>query len=330
MKILVTGSTGFIGRELTRCLLDKTDAILHLSVRNNGSKEVNQQTNNPRVIYTQIGDISPDVNWCESLVDCEVVIHTAARAHIIVETAADPMREFMRINVDGTLNLAKQAVISGVKRFIFISSIGVNGESTCLNRSFSSVDFPNPNGSYAKSKYEAEQGLIKLAEKSQMEVVIIRPPLAYGPGVKGNFLRMMQLLHKRVPLPFGALGQNKRSFVSVSNLVDLIKVCISHPLAANQIFLVSDNDDISTTDLSLKIRKLLGNRAPLVPVPLWFLNGVATLLGKEGEMKRLGSSLQVDISKSRELLNWEPIESMDEALYKTVHDYMHKNMTTCI
>ena len=188
---------------------------------------------------------------------------------------------------------------------------------------FSADNAAMPEDPYAISKYEAERGLMLLAEKSGMEVVIIRPPLVYGPGVKGNFLRMMQLLQKELPLPFGALKKNKRSFVSVANLVDFITLCISHPHAANQIFFVSDDNDLSTTDLLRKIQFLLGSYAPLIPVPLWFLSGAASLLGKEVELKRLRGSLQVDISKSRKLLNWQPIEDVDEALYRTVQYYLH-------
>jgi nucleoside-diphosphate-sugar epimerase len=234
----------------------------------------------------------------------------------------DPLTLFREVNVEGTLNLARQAVKSGVRRFIYISSAKVNGEYTQPNLPFGPEHIAMPEDHYSISKYEAEQGLLLLAKKSKMEVVIIRPPLVYGPGVKGNFLHMMHLLQKGLPLPLGALKKNKRSFVSVDNLANFITTCISHPNAANQIFLVSDDEDLSTTDLLRKIQLLLGARVPLLPVPSWILNTIAGLLGRKSEIKRLCGSLQVDISKARELLNWAPIETVDIALHRAVHDYM--------
>ncbi len=328
MKILLTGATGFIGQALVSSLLEQTDVMLQLAIRDNSGKTIGDHMYDHRVTLIPIGNISSRTSWSDALLDCNIVIHAAARVHIFDEQTLDPLSDFREINVEGTLNLARQAMLAGVRRFIYLSSVKVNGEYTQPGRPFSPDTEAMPEDPYAISKYEAEQGLLRLAEKSTMEVVIIRPPLVYGPGVKGNFLRMMQYLEKGIPLPFGALKNNKRSFISIGNLVNLITLCITHPQAANQIFLVSDDSDLSTTDLLRKIRTFLGNRSPLVPVPYWLLNSAAILLKKESELKRLHGSLQVDISKSLKLLNWKPIESVDDALYTTVQDYLHTNEIT--
>ena len=318
MNTLLTGSTGFIGQALVHHLIQHTDYSLHLAVRNMGSQFMCDKIADQRVITHPVGDISSATNWHAALMGCNVVIHAAARVHVMDEQADDPLKAFRDVNVEGTLNLARQAVQAGVQRFIYLSSVKVNGESTQLHKPFGPDDVAMPEDPYAISKYEAEQGLLSLAANSPMDVVIIRPPLVYGPGVKGNFLRMMQLMQKGMPLPLGALKKNKRSFVSVGNLVSLIENCMTNPNAVNQVFLVSDDIDLSTTDLLQKIQTQLGNRVPLIPIPLWLLNGAATMLGKEAELNRLSSSLQVDISKSRDLLHWQPMEGVDEALYKTV------------
>lgn len=255
MKILVTGATGFVGQRLVDYLLEKTDVDLRLAVRAQPAR-----TYGSRVTVQMISDISADTNWRESLLGCEVVIHAAARVHVMDETAENPLDTFRAINVDGTLNLAWQAAKAGAKRFIFISSIKVNGESTPQDKPFSVEDASIPSCPYSISKYEAEQGLLALAKESGMDVVILRPALVYGAGVKGNFQHMIQCLQKGFPLPLGRV-QNKRSFVSVDNLVDLIVTCVAHPHAANQVFLVSDGHDLSTTELLQKLYRLLGKRA---------------------------------------------------------------------
>ncbi len=236
------------------------------------------------------------------------------------DQAKDPLAEFRAVNVAGTLNLARQAVSAGVKRFVFISSIKVNGEGTASGKPYTADDTPMPVDPYGISKLEAEQGLQALSQETGMEVVIIRPVLVYGPGVKANFRSMMSWLRKGIPLPLGATG-NKRSLVAVDNLVDLIATCIDHPAAANQTFLVSDGEDLSTTQLLQRMGKALGRPARLLPVPASLLQAGAAMLGKRAIAQRLCGSLQVDIGKTRELLGWAPPVSVDDALRKTARAF---------
>jgi len=239
------------------------------------------------------------------------------------DDTADPLREFRRINVDGTLQLARQAAEAGVKRFVFISSIKVNGESTVPGQPFTAAQAPAPIDPYGVSKWEAEQQLRKLSAETGMEVVIIRPALVYGPGVKANFLNMMKWLYKGVPLPLGAI-HNKRSLVALDNLVDLIVTCIDHPRAANQTFLVSDGEDLSTTELLQRTSRALGKLPRLLAVPAWMLETAAKILGKQSIAQRLLGSLQVDIAHTRETLGWTPPVSVDAALRKTAQHFLEQ------
>ncbi|AZD30984.1 UDP-glucose 4-epimerase [Pseudomonas chlororaphis] len=250
-----------------------------------------------------------------------MVIHVAARVHVMHDTLTDPLAAFREVNVEGTLNLARQAVEAGVKRFIFISSIKVNGEQTSSGAPYTADDMPAPVDPYGISKLEAEQGLLALAADTGMEVVIIRPVLVYGPGVKANFLSMMRWLYRGVPLPFGAV-QNRRSLVALDNLVDLIVTCIDHPAAANQRFLASDGEDVSTTDLLRKLAFALGKPAHLIRVPVWLMSTVATFLGRRALSQRLFGSLQVDITKNQQLLGWTPPVSLDDALGLTAQYFL--------
>jgi UDP-glucose 4-epimerase len=227
--------------------------------------------------------------------------------------AADPLEEFRRVNVQGTLNLARQAAAAGVRRFVFVSSIKVNGEATQLGQPFTADDAPAPLDAYGVSKMEAERGLREIARQTGMEVVIIRPPLVYGPGVKANFAAMMRWLKRGVPLPLGAI-HNQRSLVSLDNLVDLLVTCITHPAAANQTFLVSDGADVSTTELLRRMGQALGRPARLMPVPVSWLKLAAAMVGKQDVAQRLCGSLQVDIEKTRRLLGWTPPLSLDQGL----------------
>jgi len=229
------------------------------------------------------------------------------------DEVSDPLAEYRKVNVEGTLNLARQAVAAGVRRFVFLSSIKVNGEATAMGKPFQASDEPAPEDAYGVSKLEAEQGLMNLVAETDMEVVIIRPTLVYGPGVKGNFASMVKLVDKGVPLPLGAI-HNKRSLVGIHNLIDLIIRCIDHPAAANQVLLASDGEDLSTTQLLRRVGRALGKAPRLIPVPPGLLQVGATLLGKKAMAQRLLGSLQVDISETRKLLDWKPPYTVEEGL----------------
>lgn len=307
MKILLTGSTGFVGRQLVKQLVKEKDVSLNLALRSR------EEAFAPEISLFAPMDLAAHTDWQEALKGCDVVIHAAARVHIMDEKVKNPLQEFRRINTEGTLNLAAQAARSGVKRFIFISTIKVNGELTLANQSFTADDLPNPLDPYAISKYEAEQGLKQIAATTKMEVVIIRPPLVYGAGVKGNFQRLLNWLQKGVPLPLGAIT-NKRSFVALENLSSLIMNCITNPRAANQVFLVSDGEDLSTTELLRRMGLSINKSVYLLPIPQFLLKYTAILLGKREVFERLCGSLQVNISKTKEFLDWEPEVSIYEAL----------------
>jgi len=305
MNILLTGASGFIGRVIERELRKRVGISVTLLVRSPG----------PAFLPTThvVGRLSVDTDWSTAVAQQQVVIHAAARAHVMKDEVADPLAEYRRVNVEGTLNLARQAAAAGVKRFIFISSIKVNGEGTVKARAFSANDEAAPEDAYGLSKLEAEQGLLKLAAETSMEVVIIRPPLVYGPGVKGNFASMIKLVEKGLPLPLGAI-HNKRSLVGIDNLVDLIIRCIDHPAAANQVFLAGDGEDLSTTELLRGVGEAMGKPARLIPVPAGIVQFGATVLGKKAMAQRLLGSLQVDISKTCELLDWKPPYTVEEGL----------------
>lgn len=261
------------------------------------------------------------VDWAAALVDVDVVIHCAARVHVMHDAARDPLSEFRRVNVNGTLALASQALAAGVRRFVFVSSIKVNGERNVQGRAFCADDAPAPVDPYGVSKLEAEQGLLRLAGETGLEVVVVRPPLVYGPGVKANFLRMLNWLQRGVPLPFGSLN-NRRSFVAVDNLADLLIVCCRSGAAAGQVFLASDGDDLSTAELLRRLGKAIGRPARLVPVPATWLDAAFGLLGKQELAQRLCGSLRVDVEKTRQLLGWSPVIGVDEALARTASHYL--------
>lgn len=315
MRVLLTGATGFVGRGLLERLSAQDDLQLRAAVRR-------QEVGVPEsVTLVQVMDLSGDTDWSRAVEDVEVVVHSAARVHIMEDQAEDPLAEFRAVNVAGTLNLARQAAQAGVRRFVFISSIKVNGEGTAPGNPYTADDTPMPVDPYGISKLEAEQGLQALSQETGMEVVIIRPVLVYGPGVKANFLSMMNWLKKGIPLPLGAIN-NKRSMVALDNLVDLIVTCIDHPKAANQVFLVSDGEDLSTTELLRRVGRPLGRPARLLPIPTLMLVTAARLVGKAGIGQRLCGSLQVDIGKNRALLDWQPPVAVDEALAKTARHFL--------
>jgi len=305
MNVLLTGANGFLGSRLAVTLNAKPYVCLTAAVR----RSVQLSTMN----VFEVQSLDANTDWSDAVTEQQVVIHTAARAHIMKDEAADPLVEYRRVNVDGTLNLARQAVDAGVKRFIFLSSIKVNGEQTSFGQRFTAQDNPAPEDAYGISKYEAEQGLIQIAAETGLEVVIIRPPLVYGPGVKGNFSSMTRVVKKGFPLPLGAV-HNKRSLVALDNLVDLIITCIDNPAAANQVFLAGDGEDFSTTELLRAVAKAAGVPSNLIPLPASVLMFIASLLGKKEIAQRLLGSLQVDISKARDLLGWTPPLSVEEGL----------------
>ena len=315
MKILITGANGFVGGAVAQ-RLSQVDGF-HARAATRGGTTV--FTGN--IEHVLVGALGPDAVWQSALEGIDAVVHTAARVHIMSDKAGDPLAKFRHANVTGTLNLARQAAIEGVKRFIFISSIKVNGEMTSPGKPFTADDRPAPEDPYGVSKMEAEQGLMAMSDETGMEVVIIRPVLVYGPDVKANFLRMMHWLNKGIPMPLGAI-RNKRSLVALDNLVDLIVTTLTHPAAVNQIFLVSDGEDLSTTDLLRRLGDALGKSPLLLPVPAWMLHSAARLVGKKDISQRLCSSLQVDIDKTRSLLGWTPPLSVDEALHRAARHFL--------
>ena len=310
-RILVTGASGFVGSKLFTLLATQPAFQVLGAVRK-------KQKNAP-FSFISVGEINGNTDWSDAVRDQSVIVHAAARAHIMKDGIAEPLTEYRKVNVEGTLNLARHASEAGVKRIVFISSIKVNGEQTQKGQPFTEEDESSPEDAYSLSKLEAEQGLQSLAKQTGMEIVIIRPPLVYGPGVKGNFANMIKFVEKGLPLPLGAI-HNKRSFVALDNLVDLIITCIEHPAAANQLFLAGDGEDVSTSELLRALAKAMGKPSRLIPVPnSWIMFG-ATLLGKRPIAQRLLGSLQVDIFKSRELLGWQPVVTMEEQLAKMFSD----------
>lgn len=317
--VLITGSTGFIGSALVkRIALSES----YLPVITAHHTQLTYPTAGTKVV--EVTKPISKANWCAALDGVETVIHTAARVHIMNDTTLNPIEEFRKINTQWPLDLARQAAALGVKRFIFISSIKVNGESSIQGNPFTAdMLSPAPLDAYGISKYEAENGLRALAAKTGIEVVIIRPPLVYGPGVKANFLTMMRWLDKGIPLPLGAIN-NSRSLVSLDNLIDVILISLEHSAAANQTFLVSDGEDLSTSELFRRMAKALNIPARLIPLPCTWLKFGANIIGKQSIYQRLANSLQVDITKTRNLLGWTPPFSVDESLRKTAHYYLKK------
>jgi nucleoside-diphosphate-sugar epimerase len=307
-KILITGANGFIGSEVCKTLLVGGHEIAPAMRTKDGHSAI------------PVGNLTAETYWGAALNGCDSVIHLAARVHVMNEVESDALAAFRVVNVDGTLNLARQAVRSGVRRFIYISSVKVNGESTS-DKPFSHLDVPNPVDAYGISKYEAEHGLRQLAHQTGLELVIVRPPLVYGPGVRANFLRLLKFVHSGLPLPLSGI-KNMRSMVAVENLVDVLVICCSHPSAPGNTFFVSDGADLSTPDLLRLLARSMGRRSRLFSVPISLVSLVATLTGKSHEASRLLDSLQVDITSTKALLGWEPRISVSDAIDKTVADFL--------
>lgn len=314
MKLLITGANGFVAKNFIKyygelgnlCLLDR-DPIPD----NYHSKTI-------------IKNIDSKTNYADCIQDVDCIIHCAARVHLMSDESSDPLKAYREVNTAGTINFAKQAIDAGVKRFIFISSIKVNGENTNDAKPFSSHSPRMPEDFYGRSKSEAEEALLELSKSSSLEVVIIRPTLVYGPGVKANFASLMRLAGKGIPLPFSCVSGNLRSLVSVRNLVDLICVCIRHPKANGEIFLVSDEHDISTSDMARMMSRAMNKSVFQIPVPVWCFRLIGKLFRREDMVERLIGSLQVDISHTKNTLNWTPPQSMNDA-FKETADYIRNH-----
>jgi UDP-glucose 4-epimerase len=310
--ILITGASGFVGSALTNRL--RMDNRTVFSAIRGGASSPNVRAS---------PDLSAVADWRSLLEGIDVLVHTAARVHVMTDTEANPLAAFRQANVEGTLALARQAAEAGVRRFIFLSSIKVNGEITLPGRAFSLADVPAPVDAYGISKAEAEAGLRKIASETGMQVVIIRPPLIYGPGVKANFQSMMKWLRRGIPLPLGGI-KNRRSLVALGNLVDLVALSIDHPAAANQTFLAADGEDMSTPELLRRVAAAMDVRAKLIPIPAPLLIAAAYVVGKPAVAQRLCSSLQIDISAAQILLGWQPPISVDQGLLQTANWFLSR------
>lgn len=302
--LLVTGANGFVGAAVCRHALT-TGRPVRGAVRTPASISPHEIT---------VRDMDAHTDWTEALRGCHAVVHAAARVHVMNETSADPLSEFRRVNVEGSLNLARQAAAAGVKRFVFVSSIKVNGEGTEAGHAYTAGDAPAPKDAYGVSKAEAEHGLRRIATDTGLDVVIVRPPLVYGPGVKANFRSLMLAVSRGLPLPLGSVSGNRRSLVALDNLADLLLVCADHPAAAGQTFLVSDGEDLSTAELLRRMGRALNRPARLLPCPPSLLQMGAQLVGKAAIAQRLLGNLQVDIAHTRATLGWAPPVGVDEGL----------------
>ena len=313
-RVVLTGATGFLGGALLVRMLREPALDVKAAVRCRSSALP------ASIRQAEVGEIGADTDWTLAVTGAEVVVHCAARAHMLRDVVADPLAAFRQVNRDGTLSLARAAAAAGVRRFVFVSTIGVNGAET-RERAFRSDDPVAPHSPYAVSKLEAEQGLASIGAETGMEVVIVRPPLVYGPGAPGNFAAMMKWLAKGVPLPLGAV-HNKRSYIALANLVDLLLCTVDHPAAAGRTFLASDGEDLSTTEFLRRTATAMGRRATLLPVPAGLLRLGAAMVGKPELAQRLCGSLQIDLSETREVLGWEPVVSVEEGLRSATKGYV--------
>ncbi|MCU7800084.1 MAG: SDR family oxidoreductase [gamma proteobacterium symbiont of Lucinoma myriamae] len=309
-KILITGSNGFVGQYLAHYLYETGNDVIKTY------RKLPELINADDSRQVTVGNIDSQTQWQTALTGVDSVVHLAARVHVMQETNADPLTAFRAVNTEGTINLARQAVASGAKRFVYLSSIKVNGEKT-TNKPFYADDQPDPQDPYAVSKFEAEQQLFALGKETGLEVVIIRPPLVYGPEVKGNFSHLIKLADKSLPLPLAGIN-NARSLVSIENLCSLIQTCLTHPQAAGEVFLVSDGQDLSTSELFDYIAQALGKKSCLFYLPAGLIKFMTVILGRKAEYERLFGSLQVDISKIKQLLGWQPVISVQSGISTTV------------
>ena len=314
-RFLVTGANGFVGRHL--CMTLKENEFNVSAVVRHPSLPI---VANECIL---VEDINSQINWSSILVEIDTVIHLAARVHVLDEQAQDPLEKFLEVNLHGTLNLAKQAVVAGVRRFVFVSSIGVNGAFTCTNNKFKEDSLSYPQNAYAVSKWEAEQALHRLAHETGLEVVILRPPLVYGANAPGNFAQMLRAVLHHFPLPLSSI-HNQRDFIYVGNLVDALITCATNPTAAGKTYLVRDGECISTPDLIRHLAKALGKRCFVFPFPIFIMKLLAKLLGKSAAVDRLTQSLQIDDSKIRRELGWKPPFTLQQGLQATADGYLQQ------
>ncbi|HSA62434.1 MAG TPA: SDR family oxidoreductase [Nitrospiraceae bacterium] len=320
-RILVTGANGFVGTALCRCL-QESGFLVRGAVRDRAKLPQSRVSDSNDMEWVLLHDRSDADETKLALQAVQVVVHLAARVHVMTDDAADPLLEFRRVNTDWTERLARAAASQGVRRFVYLSSIKVNGEQSLLP--FTEQDAPNPHDPYGVSKWEAEQALAGVSLQTSMELVVVRSPLVYGPGVGGNFLQLLNILRRGVPLPL-ALVQNRRSLVYRGNLVDALTRCVREVRAARQTYLVSDGEDLSTPELIRRLGKALGKTVHLWPAPLSLLRGLGRLAGKQAVFDRLLGSLQVDPSKIRQELNWCPPFSVDRGLAETAAWYLARS-----
>lgn len=317
MRVLITGANGFVGTALCERLIEQGIEV-RAAVREDNNSNISTL-----IKKFEVGDIHADTDWTAALQGVTHIVHLAARVHVMQEQARDPLAEFRTVNTAGSVNLARQAVTAGARRFIYVSTIKVNGERT-FSRPFRAEDKPMPEDAYAQSKREAEFALTEIGQHSGLEVVIVRPPLVYGPGVKGNFLSLLQVLRQGWPLPLASCD-NRRSLVGLSNLVSLLEKCMTHSAAAGQVFLVCDGEDLSTPELLQRLAQALDRKARLLSIPPAALRFAATIAGRPGIYERLCGSLQIEMDKARDLLGWRPPLTVDEELKRTARWFVASN-----
>lgn len=314
--VLVTGANGFVGRGLCERLIRDGWQVQGAVRKPDGLRELASG-----VQGLAVGDIETATDWSEALKGVEAVIHLAARVHIMHDAVKDQLTEYRKANTEGTLRLAQMAVRAGIKRFVYISSVKVHGEVT-MDNPFSETDILSPKDPYAISKLEAEQALGRIAQENGLEVVVLRPPLVYGPGVRANFLQLMKIVDRGIPLPLKGI-ENKRSMIYLGNLADAIVACLVHPNAAGKVFLVGDKETVSTAELITRIADILGKPPHLFAIPKRFLKLAAAVFKKTAVVDRLIGSLAVDSTNIRRMLGWHPPFSMDEGLRRTVQWYVN-------